>query len=530
MSDATRDERILVLAPAGRNARMVEGVLARAGLDVFVCADTDHLCREIAAGGGAVVLAEEALTRTGLAALVDALERQPAWSETPVLVLTGTGQTTRESVFVVQALGPRGNVTLLERPVRILTLVSAAQTALRARRRQYEVRDLLAREQSARAQAEAASTAKDHFLATLSHELRTPLTPVLMAAGALADAPDLPPGVREDLDMIRRNVELEAKLIDDLLDLTRIARGKLELHYETADVHAVLRHGVKTCCDAADLREKQLTVEVELLARAHHVWGDPARLSQVFWNLLKNAVKFTPPGGTIHVRTTNRPADGALVCTVADTGIGIEPDAIGRIFAAFEQEDRHVTRQFGGLGLGLAITKALVDFHGGAIEAASDGKGRGATFTVTLPTTRAPEAAAPREPRAGAPRAVNGRPLSILLVEDHDSTSRVMAKLLRSLSYEVALAGDVATAKRLVDGNRFDVIVSDLGLPDGTGLDLVRHVRARDNGHATPAIAVSGFGMEEDVRRSKEAGFAEHLVKPIDLDKLTAAIRRVTGR
>jgi signal transduction histidine kinase/CheY-like chemotaxis protein len=513
------DERVLVLAPRGRNAEMIAGALKRSTFSVVVCADLDELCRRMLEPTGAVILCEEALSRAGLDCLIATLGRQPPWSEIPLLVLTSGGKTTRGSFQIAKGLGPRGNVTLMERPIRIITLMSAVRSALRARRRQYEIRDLLAREQHARTSAEAANQAKDHFLATLSHELRTPLNPVLMTISAMAQDAELPERYREDVDLVKRNIELESKLIDDLLDLTRISRGKLELHSEAVDMHALLGHALKTCCES-DIRRKRLRITTELHAESNFVWGDTARLSQVFWNLIKNAVKFTPEGGHIVLRSENG-GDGTLVLSVTDSGIGIDPAAAGRIFDAFEQESRGITRRYGGLGLGLAICKALVELHGGSISVRSDGKDKGSTFTVRLATV--PE---PRPPQHAKPsRNGNGRagPLSILLVEDHETTARVTSRLLGTLGYDVIVAGDVESAKRLTDSHRFDIVVSDLGLPDGTGLDLMKYVRAR---HRLPAIAVSGYGMEHDQQQSKAAGFLEHLIKPIDLPKLQAAISR----
>ncbi len=514
------DERVLVLAPRGRNAELIAGVLSRAGLSPVVCADTQDLCRRMVEPTGAMIVCEEALNREGLECVVSTLGQQAPWSEIPLLVLTSGGKTTRGSFHIAKVLGPRGNVTLMERPVRILTMITAIRAALRARRRQYEVRDLLSREQAARTQAEAANRAKDHFLATLSHELRTPLNPVLMTVTAMTHDSTLPQGVLEDVDLIKRNIELESKLIDDLLDLTRISRGKLELQQESVDMHALIHHAVSTCCES-DIRRKRLRFVSDLRAQEHFVWGDSARLSQVFWNLVKNAVKFTPEGGTITLTSVNS-GDGSIVLSVSDTGIGIEAGAIGRIFDAFEQESRGITRRYGGLGLGLAICKALVERHGGAISVHSAGKDKGSTFTVRLATAPAPR---PRPANSPSPYDSNAnQPLNILLVEDHEMTARVMCKLLGKLGYSVTLAADVETAKRAVDGARFDLVISDLGLPDGTGLDVMKHIRGR---YGVPAIAVSGYGMEEDVRLSKEAGFVEHLVKPVDLPKLQAAIQRV---
>jgi signal transduction histidine kinase/ActR/RegA family two-component response regulator len=532
------DERILICAPGGRNAQLIEDTLRRSGFLTDICEDFDGLCRGLTERpAGAVILCEEALDRQRLKQLVDTLSEQPPWSEIPLLVLTRPGKTTRGSLLVAEALSPRGNATLIERPLRVLTLLSAVRSALRARRRQYEVRDLLEREHAARAQAEAANKAKDQFLAALSHELRTPLNPVLMTVTALQNDPSLPESVREDLDVIRRNVELESSLIDDLLDLTRITRGKLELHQEAVDLHAILSHAVKTCC-GVDTERKRLTVRLEPAAEKHYVWGDTARLSQIFWNLVKNAIKFTPAGGSIIVRTVNEPSparvsdDGAtppptVRVEVTDTGIGIEPDAAARIFDAFEQENRGITRHFGGLGLGLAICKALVQMHHGTIAVLSQGKGLGSTFTVRLSTVALPTTPTRRSPTDGDVSRVRGGDLRILLVEDHEATAGVMARLLEAMGYSVTVAPNIEVAKRLAETIPFDLLLSDIGLPDGTGHDLLRHIRLRRGD--LPAIAVSGYGMEEDVRQSNEAGFAEHLVKPVDLAKLRGAIGRVLG-
>jgi PAS domain S-box-containing protein len=364
--------------------------------------------------------------------------------------------------------------------------------------------------------AEAASLAKDRFLAALSHELRTPLTPVLLRVAALARSPELSGELRSDLRMIQRNVELEAKLIDDLLDLTRITRGKLSLHFEVADVHEVLEHVVEICREEAE--GKRLEIAIGAAAAEAHVWADPGRLRQVFWNLVKNAVKFTPKGGRIEVRTGN-PEPGRIRVEVIDPGIGIEPEALPRLFNAFEQGDPTVTRSFGGLGLGLAISKALVDQHGGTLTGISAGRGHGATFTVDLATV------APPRPEETAAEAGEGtaRSLRLLLVEDHEPTLQVMAALLELAGHDVSPAPDLRSARALAASRQFDLVVSDLGLPDGTGFDLMRELRDL---YGLKGIAVSGYGMEEDLRRSREAGFLEHLVKPVDVEKLKAALAR----
>jgi len=391
-----------------------------------------------------------------------------------------------------------------------------------------------AREELERAhrEARAANEAKDRFLATLSHELRTPLTPVMAVLSRLESLPALA-GQAADLAMIRRNVELESRLIDDLLDLTRVASGKLELHRREIDAREVVEHALSTI--RTELEAKGLRLESGLTAEEHRVWADAPRLTQVLWNLLSNAVKFTPPGGVVTVQSCVDERSRELVIEVRDTGIGIEPDVLPRIFDAFEQTDRRITRRFGGLGLGLAVGRAIMDLHGGRLTAASEGGGQGAAFTLYLPLGCVQEDLEETgiwftRPRLAAAPAPAARALRILLVEDHPDTAEAMADLLRLMGHEVTVAGSVteglATAEAMQAAGGIGLVVSDLGLPDGSGQDLMRELSRRWH---LKGIALSGYGMEEDVRRSREAGFARHLTKPVDLDTLRAAIRQVAG-
>jgi signal transduction histidine kinase len=399
----------------------------------------------------------------------------------------------------------------------LMALILAAVVAERMRAH-HEREQILQRERSARADAEQANRAKDQFLAMLSHELRTPLSPVLLATTLLEDSPDLPGHLSEYIQMIRRNVELEARLIDDLLDLTRITRGKFQLNLTTTDVHEVLRRAVEICCAgrAGDL-------VLKLAAPQHHINGDPARLQQVFWNLVNNAAKFTPVGRSITIRSMNVDEQSAIEIEVSDTGAGIEPQFLPRLFNAFEQGDTTRARTFGGLGLGLAITKALAEAHGGTVTAYSAGRDAGATFTVRLPVIadvpqREFEPVPKTEP---VQKRVQAR---VLLVEDHEETLQVMAELLRRLGHEVTTASTIKEALKAAGEKHFDLVISDLGLPDGLGHDLMRSLRA---GNHLRGIALSGYGMSEDIQSSREAGFAEHLVKPVDLKKLEDAMARV---
>ncbi len=387
-------------------------------------------------------------------------------------------------------------------------------------------------EQAARAEAEAANREKDRFLATLSHELRTPLSPILATVAALLDRPETPEAIRPALEMIRRNVNLEVRLIDDLLDLTRVRGGKLHLKLELVDAHELIHRVAEICRD--DLNQARLALVLELTARRHDIHADPIRLQQVFWNLVKNAIKFTPAGGIITIRThTGGPATalngqhmpGRLVIEVIDTGIGIEPAALPRIFEMFDQGSAEATRRSGGLGLGLTISRSIVERHGGCLSAASDGPGHGSTFTVELPTASAP-------PRGGVPMIEpieeTGKPsqhaLRILLVDDNADTRLALSELLTRRGHHVQVADGVVSAAHLAAANPFDLLISDIELADGTGLQLLRSIRSD---RPIAAIALSGLGSSDDLEMSRSAGFAMHLMKPIDLPALEAAIDRL---
>jgi signal transduction histidine kinase/ActR/RegA family two-component response regulator len=494
-------------------------------------------------------------------ALVEELKRFPPRGDEPrgpALVLR-TGQARRIAQLSPECLQTAGRDSEHQRVFAALAPNSAIQVPLAARGRilgvwsfyssssgrRYDESDLaLAEELGRRAAlaidnarlygaAQAANLAKDQFLATLSHELRTPLTPVLAVISSLEGDDRLETKVRESLAMARRNVELEARLIDDLLDLTRIARGKLELSRRQTDLRRIVEQAIETCC-SQDMASGRVLIVKDLEDADHSLWADSSRLSQVFWNLLNNAVKFTPRGGTVTVRS--RIEQGEIVVQVSDTGVGIPPGALGHIFNAFEQGDLGTARRFGGLGLGLAIGKAIVELHGGRLGAESEGVGQGATFTVRLPAGRSRKepAATPGiagEERRGAPRAEAGGPLHILLAEDHIDTAEALAALLEGLGHRITVAGTVAgglaaAAEAATADRSLDLVISDLGLPDGSGLDLMRELARL---YGLRGIALSGYGMEEDVRKSRQAGFARHLTKPVTLDVLKDVIAQVRG-
>ncbi len=392
-------------------------------------------------------------------------------------------------------------------------------------------RDITGRKQAeeqilrAKQEAEAASRAKDMFLAVLSHELRTPLAPVFMTLTALEMDSDLAPALREDVTMMRRNVELEVRLIDDLLDISRITSGKLHLHSETLDINQLIRHVCATC--QQNILEKGIHLHCDLDANIGDVAGDPARLQQVLWNLLNNAAKFTPEGGDIYVTThytQDDPGTGRVRVTVRDTGKGIAAEILPRIFDAFEQGESGVTRQFGGLGLGLAISKRLVERHGGSIRAHSEGPNEGATFIVELPalsrTHAVDEVPAPSRALANA----GAGPLRLMVVEDHADTARVLSRLLKASGHIVRTATSAADALALAEQHPFDILISDLGLPDMTGYELMQKIKARSGARG---IAMSGYGTEDDIKKGEEAGFSAHLTKPVNFHQLEQSIRRV---
>lgn len=424
-------------------------------------------------------------------------------------------------IFVSGVLGEEVAIDTLKRGATDYVVKQRSErlvpTILRAMAEAEERRQRrLAEERQRRAlrEADAANRAKDEFLAVLSHELRTPLSPVLTTVSLLELDPAVPAFVRDHLAVIRRNIELEARLIDDLLDITRITRGKIQLDRQAVDVHDVVRHVIEICQSDADQRHQRIALSLE--ASATQLYADPARLHQILWNLLKNAIKFTPERGSISVGTRNR--GDYVIIEVEDSGIGISSDQIDRIFNAFEQADSNGGERRGGLGLGLAIAQALARGHGGLISAYSAGPGQGTRFAVTLPIAKGPHDNV--RPEADS-QTVSGSSRRILLVEDHVDTARAMSGLLNRMGHGVDIAHSVESARRLLGTNRYDVLISDIGLPDGSGMDLVQSIPPEQKPHA---IALTGYGMEKDIERCLASGFDKHLVKPVSRAQLQAAI------
>jgi signal transduction histidine kinase/ActR/RegA family two-component response regulator len=411
-----------------------------------------------------------------------------------------------------------------------ISLMIGALCASRGRAQRDVAHLKLRRDELTRAKdvAESAGRSRDLFMAMLSHELRTPLTPALLIASGLLDDSDTPPALREPLEIIRRSIALAARLVDDLLDATRAVVGKFQLSLERIDAHEVVREALAMCEN--DIAEAGVRLVVDLSASRSTLEADSTRLQQVIWNLVRNACKFTPRRGSVFVRT--RLAEGPdrghlnskLIVEVADTGSGIEPEDLPRIFEPFEQVGTG-TERLAGLGLGLAIARSIAKAHGGCLRASSEGLGKGTSLTLELPLAALPDPP-PTDPQSTVPREIR-RCLRILLVEDDPATSQVLTRSLRRRSHEVVTAATVAAGLAAAELHQFDILISDLGLPDGTGWDLMNRLRER---HAVAGIALTGFGTRDDQRKTQEAGFADHLTKPVEIADLEAAIQRVVVR
>ena len=406
----------------------------------------------------------------------------------------------------VLAFGHRAPAIFTERTERILAVVAVQLSVGLENAQLYQ-------------SAQAATATRDQFLAILSHELRTPLTPVFGILDVFERSPDLPEIVRSDLLVIRRNLQLEARLIDDLLDLARIRETKLSLNREITDVHTLIQSVYELCKAAID--ERQVQFQIKLQAGRYLVLGDPGRLQQVFWNLFNNAIKFTPAGGSIELETSVA-AGTEFRVRITDSGQGIGLGSLARIFEPFEQGDVSVSRQFGGLGLGLATSKGIVDAHGGQIFAESPGLGKGATFTVSLPLAEAEQNS--NAPFSTVQSQAAAKAARILLVDDHEDTLEFMSRLLRRFGHKVVTASTCGKALSLGRQEEFDLLIADIGLSDGSGYELLS---ALQGGSRIKGIVLSGYGMKADVDRSIAAGFSAHLKKPCDISILTATIDRV---
>ncbi len=504
-SPLDRSERVVVLAPSARDGPLTVALLARAGIEAVVAGGAEELCSLLAEGAGAALVAEEALAPAAVRRLAGVLEEQEAWSDLPVVVFTGAGATIQTRRPTLEALAPLGNLTLLERPVQVIALVSATRAALRQRRRQYAARDLLER-------LAASLRTREQFLATLGHELRNPLAAVTTAAELLA-RPEA--DARRAREIIARQARKLTRLVDDLLEVSRVSSGKITLQRVATDLREIVETSVAVVEPVAE--RAGIRIDVELPREPVVVDGDPVRLEQIAGNLLTNAVKYTLRGG--EVRVTVERSDGAAALRVRDTGIGIASAMLEQIFEPFTQVETSMDRSEGGLGLGLSLVRGLAALHGGRATAYSDGQGRGSTFVVELPLSAAQGGAAAR-PDAAPPAA--GR--RVLVVEDNDDARESMLLLLGQLGHEAVGAADGPDGVRRALEEHPDVVFVDIGLPGFDGYEVARRLRA-GLGRGPVLVALTGYGQPEDRERAHEAGFDVHLTKPAPPDVLA----RVAG-
>jgi signal transduction histidine kinase/ActR/RegA family two-component response regulator len=551
-----RDELVLVLAPTGRDGQLACDILTtRAAVTVRECADDADLCAQILAGCGTAILAEEALDVVSVRRLLDTLASQLPWSDLPLIVLASPEIVTAPNLrnrSPLSDLRQKANLTVLDRPLRIVTLVTAVHSALRARRRQYQVRDLLAETRHAVKQ-------RDQFLAMLGHELRNPLGAIANSLTVIdAASPCDDPIENEQRDIIRRQTDHLARLVDDLLDVSRITTGKIVLQRRQIDLCDVARRAAQAVDGPA--RAQRHSVIVDVACDPVHVDADPVRIEQVVNNLLTNAIKYTPSGGKIEL--TVRPSDDhtSAILRVRDNGMGMPRELIPRVFELFTQADRALDRAQGGLGIGLTLVRSLIEMHDGTVDAHSDGPGTGSQFVITLPLLRvAPAATPPSSPHPSnavqaatevadrPPRPVpeqsapshNGKhgkhskpavdSRRILIIEDQPDARRALQRLLQIWGHEVDVAEDGPAGVSAAAKFNPELAFVDVGLPGLDGYEVARRIRAQ-LGNSVRLVALTGYGQPEDRARALDAGFDLHLVKPVERDQLARTVADAPGK
>ena len=484
------------------------------GFTLTLCKDIVEVCSEIEKGAAVAIVPDEAILNDKERCLARLLKGQPPWSDFPLIVLTPPNQTTAAA----RELESVGHMTLVRRPVEVRSLVSTVQAALRDRRRQYARRaDFAERERQAEALREN-DRHKDEFLAMLAHELRNPLAAVNNAVTVLKMSAD-EESRNWASDVVERQVKQLVRLIDDLLDVSRITSGKIRLRKDLVDASAVLDQAVESARPLIDERGHTLSVSIERGKLPLHV--DATRVEQIVLNLLTNAAKYTESGGQI--RLTAKREGEQVVISVKDNGMGIPPEKLPEMFQLFAQGDRTFARSEGGLGIGLTIVQKLAEMHGGSVVAGSEGPGKGSEFVVRLPLARKP-AEAGAQARQG--RLAAGRGSRILVVDDSVDAAQGMVRLLKLLGNEAIAVHDGHAAIETARTFRPDFVLLDIGLPGMDGYQVASALREDELLKDAVIIAVSGYGQEEDRRRSHAAGFDHHLVKPVDFDSLISLLGR----
>ena len=521
------------MAPIGQDAAAMAALLNAEGLQAEIVSGTAECCGKLP-DAGAVLLTEEALELLQVADLIDTLKAQPPWSELPLIVLTSGGESRLAKLLDLLAEAA-GSVTLLERPMSAATLLRSVQVALRSRRRQYQVRDLLERQQILRGEAEEANRIKDEFLASVSHELRTPLNAILGWATLMRRRKVDENTVARAIETIEHNAKAQAQLIEDLLDVSRMISGNLRLNVELVELVSVIRAAVDSVHPAAEAKGIQLDLDLDFVDRLE---ADAHRLQQVVWNLLSNAVKFTGAGGRVRIKLERVESQARI--SVSDNGEGIDPEFLPHIFEPFRQADGTITKRHGGLGLGLAIARRLMEMHGGTISAKSEGAKRGATFTLSIPirpvraTTAAPTIVSEYSVLDATLSDTDVPSLSgvrILAVDDEKDTREMVKAVLEQFGANVVSAGSAHEAFAALHDWKPDVIVCDIGMPGEDGYSLIRKVRRLEShqDRNTPAIALTGFARPGDRQRALAAGYQIFIAKPVEANQLVDSIAKLIG-
>lgn len=505
MSDGSRAHRLLIVAPIGRDAELMCAHLQRAGIACDTFREMPALCAAIGDGVGALLFTEEALAGDGLRCLAATLEEQPAWSQVPIIILTAVlaGESRARSF---RELGRQTNVTLIDRPVRIQSLISAARAALSARQRQYDVHDLMSK-------LEDRVHERDRFLAILGHELRNPLGAILLASQMTEEDGRLD---GEHAKLIERQSRHLTRIVNDLLDLSRVMSGKIAIKPQVVDLRAIARQSLETLQPSA--RMHQVTIELRLPDEPVSVNVDPVRADQIVTNVLTNAIKYTPEGGHVVMALE---CDETARIRVKDDGVGIAADRIGTIFELFAQAENAIGRSQGGMGIGLALVRNLVELHGGRVTASSDGVGKGTEFLIELPCADE----TPAEQQARGPAAAALPPRKIVIVEDNVDVRDLLGLKLKRLGHAVDAVGDGVSGVEAILEARPDMALIDIGLPRLDGYQVASAVRSK-LGRDIVLVAVSGFGQPEDKRKALEAGFDDHITKPADVQDIENLLAR----
>jgi signal transduction histidine kinase len=507
-ADRLLNDRVVLLAPTRKDSATTVTLLKGAGIAVHACADFDSALRELPRGAALFMVPEELLGPEQRVRLGALLHAQPPWSDLPMLVLTQAGANSVDTEDAVRTLG---NVTLLERPLRVATLLSAVRSAMRARQRQYQIRGYLEDRRRTEESLRVADQRKDEFLATLGHELRNPLAP-LQTGMHLLRLGNLDSGRSSNvLDVMERQITHLVRLVDDLLEVSRVTRGLIDVRFGALDLVSVVQAAIDSCQPL--IRAAGHHLDVTLPSSPVPVSGDAVRLTQVFTNLLTNACKYCDSGGRIHVRAT---VDGDhVVVSVRDNGIGIPEAYLGSVFDMFMQVERSSRRAQGGLGIGLTLVRTLVERHRGRVEARSGGAGAGSEFIVTLPLL------AMAQTKSERPAAIEAfPPRRVLIVDDNGDAAEMLGVLLETLGSVVKVVNSGRSALSVFDAFRPDTVLLDIGMPEMDGYEVARRLRAMSSSSAVLIIALTGWGQLHDQRRARDAGFDHHMVKPPDIDRL----------